>query len=293
MHAAAAVPEVPAVPLNDGATIPQLGLGVYKVPPEQAERVVADALELGYRHVDTASLYGNEREVGRAIAASGLPREAVFVTTKLWNSDQGYERALRAAEASLDALGLEAVDLYLIHWPAPALGLAADSWRALERLAAEGRARSIGVSNFLPHHLEALLGGASIVPAVNQIEVNPFLQQRDAERADAAHGIVTAAWSPLARGRVLGEPTLERIAAAHAVAGHLVGGQAVDVSAVVIAWHLARGRVVIPKTVSRQRMASNLAACRLRLSAAELAAIDALERGERSGSDPDRVGLER
>lgn len=277
------MPDVASVPLRDGHRIPQLGLGVYKVASEETERVVRDAIEVGYRHIDTATLYGNEAGVGRAVRASGLARDELFVTTKVWNSDQGFDATLAAFDRSLAELGLDYVDLYLIHWPAPSLGLASETWRAFERIAGEGRARSIGVSNFLPHHLEALLEHTATVPALNQIEVNPYLQQRAAQQADAAHDIVTAAWSPLARGRVLDDRVIERIAERHGV----------DAGAVVIAWHLHQGRVVIPKTTSRARMATNLAAAELRLSDQELASIDALESGARSGSDPDRVGLTR
>jgi 2,5-diketo-D-gluconate reductase A len=271
---------VPSVVLSDGARIPQLGLGVYKVADDEARTVVATALELGYRHVDTASFYGNEVGVGQAIRASDVPRDDVFVTTKVWNTEQGYDETLRAFDASLDRLGTDHVDLYLIHWPAPTQDRYVDTWRALERIAEEGRARSIGVSNFQVHHLERLLGETSVVPVIDQVEAHPWLQQHELREFCAARGIAVEAWSPLARGRVLDDAVIGRVAAKHGV----------EPAQAVIRWHLQQGLVVIPKTVNALRLRSNLDVFGFELDDDDLAAIAALDSGERSGSHPDQVG---
>jgi 2,5-diketo-D-gluconate reductase A len=271
---------VPSVVLSDGARIPQLGLGVYKVADDEARTVVATALELGYRHVDTASFYGNEVGVGQAIRASDVPRDDVFVTTKVWNTEQGYDETLRAFDASLDRLGTDHVDLYLIHWPAPTQDRYVDTWRALERIAEEGRARSIGVSNFQVHHLERLLGETSVVPVIDQVEAHPWLQQHELREFCAARGIAVEAWSPLARGRVLDDAVIGRVAAKHGV----------EPAQTVIRWHLQQGLVVIPKTVNALRLRSNLDVFGFELDDDDLAAIAALDSGERSGSHPDQVG---
>ena len=271
---------IPLVPLNDGNAIPQLGLGVYKVPDDEAEAVVATALEAGYRHLDTASFYANEAGVGRALRASGLPRDDVFLTTKVWNTDHGHDETLRAFDASLEALGTDHVDLYLIHWPAPRQDRWVETYRALERIAAEGRARSIGVSNFQVHHLERLLAETGVVPAINQVEVHPWLQQHEVRAFDDRHGIVTEAWSPLARGLILDDPTLARVAAAHGV----------STAQVVIRWHLQQGLVVIPKSVTPDRIRANLDVLGFELDASDLAAIAGLDIGERTGSHPDHNG---
>jgi 2,5-diketo-D-gluconate reductase A len=271
---------VPSVVLSDGARIPQLGLGVYKVADDEARTVVATALELGYRHVDTASFYGNEVGVGQAIRASDVPRDDVFVTTKVWNTEQGYDETLRAFDASLDRLGTDHVDLYLIHWPAPTQDRYVDTWRALERIAEEGRARSIGVSNFQMHHLERLLGETSVVPVIDQVEAHPWLQQHELREFCAARGIAVEAWSPLARGRVLDDAVIGRVAAKHGV----------EPAQAVIRWHLQQGLVVIPKTVNALRLRSNLDVFGFELDDDDLAAIAALDSGERSGSHPDQVG---
>jgi 2,5-diketo-D-gluconate reductase A len=271
---------VPSVALSDGARIPQLGLGVYKVADDEARTVVATALELGYRHVDTASFYGNEVGVGQAIRASDVPRDDVFVTTKVWNTEQGYDETLRAFDASLDRLGTDHVDLYLIHWPAPTQDKYVDTWRALERIAEEGRARSIGVSNFQVHHLERLLGETSVVPVIDQVEAHPWLQQHELREFCAARGIAVEAWSPLARGRVLDDAVIGRIAAKHGV----------EPAQAVIRWHLQQGLVVIPKTVNALRLRTNLDVFDFELDEDDLAAIAALDSGERSGSHPDQVG---
>ncbi|MDY7541254.1 MULTISPECIES: aldo/keto reductase [unclassified Cryobacterium] len=267
----------PVLQFHDGHSIPQLGLGVYKIPEAAAADAVQVALESGYRHVDTAALYANEAGVGQGIARAGLPRGDVFVTTKVWNADQGYDSTLRAFDESLEKLGLDYVDLYLIHWPAPRQDRYVDTWRALEAIRADGRARSIGVSNFHPHHLDRLLAETDVVPVVNQIELHPWLQQADARAYDAAHGILTEDWSPLARGRAIGDPTLDAIGARY-------GKSAAQV---VIRWHLELGDIVIPKSVTPSRIRENLDVFDFALDAADLAAIATLDSGERTGRDPD------
>lgn len=269
----------PLLPLNDGHSIPQLGLGVYKVADALAADTVRVALEAGYRHIDTAALYENERGVGQGLARAGLPREDVFVTTKVWNDSHGYDETLRAFDESLGKLGLDYVDLYLIHWPAPRQDRYVDTYRALETLRADGRARSIGVSNFHTHHLDRLLRETDVTPAVNQIELHPWLQQAELRRFDMAHGILTEAWSPLARGRAIGNPVLDAIGARH-------GKSAAQV---VIRWHLELGNVVIPKSVTPARIRENLHVFDFALGADDLEAIAALDSGERTGKDPDTL----
>jgi diketogulonate reductase-like aldo/keto reductase len=271
-----ATPEatVPSVTLNNGVQIPQLGFGVFQVPPEETQRVVEEALEAGYRHIDTAAAYRNEAGVGAAIAASGIPREELFITTKLRNGDQG--RAREAFEDSRAALGLEYLDLYLIHWPVPSQGLYVSAWRALEEVYAAQQARAIGVSNFLPEHLETLLGSATVTPALNQIELHPTFQQGELAEFCRSRGIAVEAYSPLGQGADLSAGAVEAAAAAH-------GASAAQA---VLAWHLAQGTIVIPKTATRARMAENLAAASLALSADEIEAISALEAGGRIGADP-------
>jgi len=273
-------PFSPLITLSDGHQIPQLGLGVYKVEDATAARIVEGAIDAGYRHVDTAKLYFNEAGVGAGVRASGIPREEIFVTTKVWNDDQGYDETLRAFDASLELLGMDYVDLYLIHWPAPKQDRYVDTWRALEAIKRDGRARSIGVSNFNQPHLEKLLATATESPVINQIEVQPWLQQRPLRDFDAAHGIVTQAWSPLSRGRVLGDPTLEAIGAKHGKSS----------AQVVLRWHIQQGLVVIPKSNSIERIRENSQVFDFVLDDADLAAIAALETGERTGSNPDDVG---
>ncbi len=271
---------VPRIRLNDGNTIPQLGLGVYKVDDDEAERSVAAALEAGYRHIDTAEYYANEAGVGRALASSGIARDDVYVTTKVWNDQQGFDSTLSSFDRSMTKLGLDVLDLYLIHWPAPRQDLYVDTYRALERLREEGRVRSIGVSNFQVHHLERLLGETDVVPVINQIEVQPWLQQRELRDFGDTRHIVTEAWSPLARGRILDEPVLTTLASAHGV----------SVAQLVIRWHLQSGLVVIPKSVTPSRIAENIDVFGFDLSADEMASIAALDAGERVGSHPDEVG---
>ncbi|MCU1437285.1 MAG: oxidoreductase [Naasia sp.] len=267
----------PSLPLNDGRSISQLGLGVYKVADAEVGAVIASALEAGYRHIDTAALYDNEDGVGRAVREAAVPREELFITTKLWNDDHGYDRALRAFDESMARLGLDYVDLYLIHWPVPSRDLYVETWRALERIREEGRARSIGVSNFARRHVERLLTETGTTPAVNQVELHPWLAQDGLREFDAAHGIVTEAWSPLARGRVLGNETLERIAAKHRRSP----------AQVVLRWHLDLGNVVIPKSVTPARIRENADIFDFDLDHDDLAAIAALDSGRRTGRDPE------
>jgi 2,5-diketo-D-gluconate reductase A len=269
----------PLLRLNDGHSIPQLGFGVYKVPDATAADTVQVALAAGYRHIDTAALYDNETGVGQGIARSGLPREDVFVTTKVWNDRHGYDETLRAFDESLEKLGLDYVDLYLIHWPAPHQDRYVDTWRALETLRAGGRARSIGVSNFHTHHLDRLLAETDVVPAINQVELHPWLQQPAVRAYDAAHGILTEAWSPLARGRAIGNETLDAIGARY-------GKSAAQV---VIRWHLELGNVVIPKSVTPSRIRENFDVFDFTLDRDDLAAIGALDAGERTGKNPDEL----
>ncbi|MBA2445656.1 MAG: aldo/keto reductase [Nocardioidaceae bacterium] len=272
------MPQIPSVPLNNGGEIPQVGFGVFLVPDDETRQAVSDALEVGYRHIDTAMLYKNETAVGQAIADSGLAREDLFVTTKCWNSDHGHDSALAAFEASMERLGLDYLDLYLIHWPAPALDKYVDTWRAFEKLYADERVRAIGVSNFQPAHLQRLLDEAEVVPAINQIELHPWLPQADLRDFHAEHGIATEAWSPIARGGDhLRDETLVAIADKH------------DVSAaqVILRWHLDLGNVVIPKSVNRDRMASNLDLFDLILDDDDRLQIAKLESGMRIGPHPD------
>jgi diketogulonate reductase-like aldo/keto reductase len=263
--------------LNTGATIPQIGLGVWQTPRGEGTRqAVTAALELGYRHVDTARIYGNEADVGAGVRASGVPRRDLFVTTKLWNDDQGYDSALRAFDASLARLGLDYVDLYLLHWPVA--GKRLESWRALERLHADQRARAIGVSNFMPQHLEELLAHAKIVPAVDQIEVSPFLQQRETRALCSRHGIVVEAYSPLTHGLRLDHPA---VAAAAARAGR-------SPAQVLLRWAIQHDLVPLPKSTSENRIRENAAVFDFVLDADAMAALDRCEEGLTTGWDPRR-----
>ncbi|MFJ6392318.1 aldo/keto reductase [Streptomyces sp. NPDC091972] len=256
--------------------MPQLGFGVFQVPDEETTRAVADALAAGYRSIDTAAIYGNERGVGRALAASGLPREDLFITTKLWNDDQGKDNALAAFGASLDKLGLEYVDLYLIHWPAPARDRYVETYQVLEEILTSGRTRAIGVSNFRVPDLRRLQERTGVTPAVNQIELHPALQQNELRAFHAEHGIATEAWSPLAQGAVLEDEPIVRIAGSHGVSP----------AQVVLRWHLQTGNVVIPKSVTPERIRQNLDVFGFELSDADMDAIAGLDRGLRTGPDP-------
>ncbi|MGN6326425.1 aldo/keto reductase [Pseudolysinimonas sp.] len=272
---------VPSLQFNDGHAIPQLGFGVYRVDPAETERIVTDALEVGYRHIDTAALYGNEEGVGRAIANSGIPRDELFITTKLWNTDQGADATRAAFASSLEKLGLDRVDLYLIHWPAPARDLFVETWRTFEEFRDAGTATSIGVSNFRPQDLDRLAAETDTVPAINQIELHPFFIQQGLRDYDAAHGILTESWGPLghAVADVLGSGPLAEIAEAHGVGP----------AQVVIRWHLQHGLVVIPKSNNRDRMAQNFDVFGFELTDDEMARIDGLDTGTRSGADPDTL----
>jgi 2,5-diketo-D-gluconate reductase A len=267
---------IPALPLNSGHTIPQLGFGVFQIPPDETQAAVNTALEAGYRHIDTAAAYRNEEGVGAAVAASPIPRDEIFVTTKVWNDSQGRDATLRSFEGSLARLQLDYVDLFLIHWPAPRLGLYVETWLTLIDLQREGRIRSIGVSNFQPEHLDRLAEESDVVPAVNQIEIHPYLQQEETRQADRERGIVTEAWSPMAKGEVLEDPVLSEIAERHDV----------DVGRVALAWSLQLGNVVLTRSVTPERIRGNLEALELQLSDDEMEAIASLDRGGRVGPDP-------
>jgi 2,5-diketo-D-gluconate reductase A len=267
---------VPSFTLSDGVEIPQLGFGVFQVPPDDTQGVVELALEAGYRHVDTAAAYRNEKGVGAAIAAAGLPREDVFVTTKLWNAQQGYDSTLTAFDGSLGRLGLDFVDLYLIHWPVPSEGRFVETWRAFERIQGEGRARTIGVSNFRVEDLERLEQECDIRPTVNQIELHPRLQQRELREWHAEHGIVTEAWSPLAQGELLDDEEIVAIAERRGK----TPAQA------ILRWHLQIGNVVIPKSVTPERIRENIDVFDFELGEEEMATLAGLDSGARIGPNP-------
>jgi diketogulonate reductase-like aldo/keto reductase len=271
---------VPRIPLRGGIDIPQLGFGVFQVPPEDTADVTARALQAGYRHIDTAAGYHNEEGVGQAVRASGLDRGEVFVTTKCPNDRHGYDEARAAFAESLERLGFDHVDLYLIHWPVPSRDRYVETWKALIDLQSEGLARAIGVSNFQPAHLRRVIDETGVTPALNQIELHPRLQQPDLRREHQELGIVTEAWSPLAQGEVLDDPAITKIAEQH---GRTPGQ-------VVIRWHLQLGNVVIPKSVTPERIDQNFDVFGFSLSEDEMAAIEALDRGERTGPDPDTFG---
>jgi 2,5-diketo-D-gluconate reductase A len=267
---------VPRLVLHDGVDIPQLGFGVFQVPPEETQKAVERALDAGYRHIDTAAAYRNEAGVGAGLAASGLPREDVFITTKLWNTQQGHDATLAAFEASLERLGLDHVDLYLIHWPVPAEDRFVETWRAFERLHEEEAARTIGVSNFRVEDLERLIAETGTRPAVNQIELHPHLQQAELRAFHSEHKIATEAWSPLAQGELLDDETIVRIASRH----ERTPAQA------ILRWHLQLGNIVIPKSVTPERIRENIEIFDFELSDEEMAEFARLDSGERIGPDP-------
>ncbi|WP_199431711.1 aldo/keto reductase [Qaidamihabitans albus] len=270
----------PTVELNNGVRMPRLGFGVYKIPDAEVERAVHTAFEAGYRSIDTATLYRNERGVGAAVASSGLPREEVFVTTKLWNTEHGYDEALRAFDASLRELALDYVDLYLIHWPVPSRDRYVETWRAFEKIISDGRARAIGVSNFQVPHLQRLLDETGTIPAVNQIELHPRLQQPELRGFHERHGIVTEAWSPLARGGdLLRDEVVETVSRKHGKTP----------AQVVLRWHLEMGHVVIPKSVTPERIAENIDVFDFELDSHDIAGLATLEVGDRIGPHPDTL----
>ena len=275
----AASPTVPALSFRDGGTIPQLGYGVFKVDPEVAADVTAQALEAGYRHIDTAKIYGNEEGVGRAIADSGIAREDLFVTTKLWNDAHAFDDAIAACEASLERLGLDYVDLYLVHWAVPEQGQYVEAWKALIALQERGLVRSIGVSNYPGAQLEEIIEATGTAPAIHQIELHPYFQQRELREVHERHGILTEAWGPLGQGKsdLLENPAVTSVAEAHNASP----------AQVVLAWHLAHGIVTIPKSVTPSRIVENLTSVDVTLTSEEVAAIDALDRPDgRGGADP-------
>lgn len=264
------------ITLNDGTSIPQVGLGVWQTPPEDTQRAVGNALDAGYRHIDTAAAYENEREVGQAVADSGVPREDVFLTTKLWNADQGYDSTLKAFDASVAKLGVDYLDLYLIHWPMPSKNTFVETFKAFAHLRDQGRVRSIGVSNFEPEHLRLLVDATGIVPTVNQVELHPLLQQQELREVHAQLGIATEAWSPLGQGSLLSNPTVTAVAEAH-------GKTAAQA---LIRWHIQLGNIVIPKSVTPERIVSNFDVFDFELSEQDMASISSLGDGTRLGPDP-------
>ncbi|MFE2182289.1 aldo/keto reductase [Streptomyces sp. NPDC059455] len=270
--------KVPFITLNNGVRMPQLGFGVWQIPDDEAQVAVRNALDAGYRSIDTAAIYGNEEGTGKGLAASGVARDELFVTTKLQNADQGYDSTLRAFDASLTKLGLEYVDLYLIHWPLPGVDKYVDTWKAFEKIYSEGRAKAIGLSNFHPAHTQRLLSETSIVPVIDQIELHPQLPQAELRAFNARHDIATEAWSPLGQGKgLLADPKLAAIAEKHGKTP----------AQVVLRWHLDLGNVVIPKSVTPSRIKENIDVFDFQLDSEDLAAIDSLETGNRLGSDPE------
>jgi len=267
----------PTITLNNGIEMPQLGYGVWQIPDEEAAQAVGTALAAGYRSIDTAAVYGNEEGVGRGIAESGIAREDLFITTKLWNEKQGYDSTLKAFDRSLHKLKLDYVDLYLIHWPLPARDLYIETWRAFEKLYADGLIKAIGVSNFLPEHLDRLLAASDVVPAVNQIELHPYLQQSALRTYDREHGIATEAWSPLAKGNeLLQDPVLTSLGERHGKSP----------AQIVLRWHIQLGNIVIPKSVTPARIRENMEIFDFELSPEEMAQIATLNTNTRTGGDP-------
>ena len=271
---------IPVLDLNDGRQAPQFGFGVWQIDDAAASEAVATAIQSGYRSVDTAAIYGNERGVGQGIARGGVPREEIFLTTKLWNADQGFDTTLRAFDESLKRLGTDYVDLYLIHWPTPARDRYVETWKAFQRLREEGRARSIGVSNFQPAHIERLIAETGVTPAVNQVELHPDFAQRELVAFNSRHRIVSEAWSPLGQGgELLGNPVLRELAGKH--------GR--SVAQIVLRWHIQRGHMVIPKSQTPSRIRENIAIFDFALDDADMQAIAALDAGHRIGPDPDKL----
>jgi 2,5-diketo-D-gluconate reductase A len=266
----------PLITLNEGNSIPAVGFGVFKVPPADTERAVSTALQAGYRHIDTAAVYGNERETGCAVAASGVPRDELYLVTKLWNSEQGYDSTLAAFDVSMERLGIDYLDLYLVHWPMPKRNKFIDTFKAFAYLRDQGRIRSIGVSNFEPEHLTALVDATGIVPAVNQVELHPRLPQTELRELHARLGVATEAWGPLGQGSLLTDPVVAAVA----------GGAGRTPAQVLIRWHMQLGNIVIPKSVNPERIASNFDVFDFELSEKDMAAISSLDDGNRLGPDP-------
>ncbi|MCZ2858943.1 aldo/keto reductase [Blastococcus sp. VKM Ac-2987] len=276
--AATPAPAVPTIALNNGVEIPQLGFGVYQIPPDQTAEATRTALDIGYRHIDTAQMYGNEAEVGQAVRESGIDRSEIFVTSKLNNNRLERDDILRSFDQGLSDMGFDYLDLFLIHWPLPAASDYVARWKALEEIYASGRAKAIGVSNFQPHHLRNLFGASDVRPAVNQVEIHPFLVQDELRAFDADHEIVTEAWSPIGQGQVLGDPVISRIA-------QQLGRSPAQVT---LRWHIQRGDVIFPKSSSKDRMAENFALFDFELDQEQMTAITALDRAGRIGPDPDQ-----
>ncbi|MDQ1677991.1 MAG: 2,5-diketo-D-gluconate reductase [Actinomycetota bacterium] len=268
---------VPSIALNNGTEIPQLGFGVFQIEPERTKDATVAALEVGYRHIDTAEMYGNEKEVGEAVRASGIDRGEIFVTSKLNNSFHAYDAALGAFDGTLKALDIDYLDLFLVHWPLPGVGDFVETWKAMEKMYESGRVRAIGVSNFQPHHLRRVAQEATVTPAVNQVEIHPYLANEEVRAYDAEHGIATEAWSPIAQGKVLDDPTIVRIA-------ENLGRTPAQVT---LRWHVQRGDIVFPKSVTRERVEENFAIFDFELSGTDMTDITGLDRGERTGPDPD------
>jgi 2,5-diketo-D-gluconate reductase A len=271
------VASVPTIRLNNGVEIPQLGFGVFQVKPDETVEAVTAALDIGYRHIDTAQMYGNEKQVGEAVRQSGLGRDEVFITSKLNNNRQERDDILRSFDQSLADLGIEQLDLFLVHWPLPGVSDYVKRWKVMEEIYETGRTRAIGVSNFQPHHLRNVFGSSDITPAVNQIEVHPYLTQDDVRAFDADHGIATEAWGPIARGKVTQDPVIQAVA-------EQVGRTPAQVT---LRWHIQRGDIVFPKSVKRSRMEENFAIFDFDLDEQQMATISGLNRNERTGPDPD------
>lgn len=267
----------PLAQLNSGQQIPRLGLGVYKLGPDIAESLIRTAIDVGYRRIDTAAFYKNEVEVGAGVRNCGIPREEIFVTTKIWNDDHGYDRALQAIDESLSRLDIDYIDMLLIHWPKPQENLYVETWAAFQTAVEKGKILGIGVSNFQPEHLESLLATGGTVPAINQVELHPGMQQAQVRGFNESHGITTEAWSPLARGRFSDNPVVKGIASAHTR----------TVTQVILRWHLQLGNLVIPKTATPARLEENLAVFDFELSAEEMSEIALLETGIRTGPEPE------
>lgn len=268
---------VPNLTLNNGQQIPQLGFGVFQIKPEDTVEAVTEALKVGYRHIDTAEMYGNEKQVGQAIAQSGIDPGEIFVTSKLNNNNHAFDDALAAFDQTMADLALERLDLFLIHWPLPTVGNFVDTWKAMERIYSAGRARSIGVSNFQAHHLRRLHEETTVPPAVNQIEVHPYLTQDELRAFNSEHGIATEAWSPIAQGAVLDDPSITELARTHSKTP----------AQVVLRWHIQLGSIVFPKSVTPSRMRENFELFDFELSDTDMSMISSLNKDERTGPDPD------